>query len=107
MVNVLTVQVLDDLVDGNKVSQDDADKAKRQYEELHAAVLKAMAAEKQHLDEAKVLKTRLQEASASKDAGPGDDDLQTALQVGILHNAYPSQESVWRQSFSYGFLNIS
>lgn len=84
--------MLDDLVDSNAVSLDDADKAKRKYEQLHAAVLKAMAAEKQHLDEAKVLKTRLQEAAASEGVEPGDDDLQTALQVGIQHNAYPRQE---------------
>lgn len=75
------VQVLDALVDSNEVSLDDADKAKRKYEQLHATVLKAMAAEKQHLDEAKVLKKRLEDGAAGETVRSGDDDLQTALQV--------------------------
>lgn len=63
------------------MSLNNADEAKKKYELLHSAVLKAMAAEKQHLDEAKVLKRRL-EVGASKDTTkPADDDLQTAIQV--------------------------
>lgn len=81
MGDTLVVQVLDDLVASNKISLDTADKAKTKYGVLHATVLKAMAAEKQHLDEAKVLKKRLEEGVGNEAVRPGDDDLQTALQV--------------------------
>jgi polyhydroxyalkanoate synthesis regulator phasin len=77
-------QVLDELVDSNELSNDRADEAKRIYQELHTAALKAMASEKQRLDEAKVLKKRLEdenEAISSPPAQGEESDLQAALQV--------------------------
>lgn len=77
-------QVLDELVDSNEVSCDRADEAKRIYQDLHTAALKAMASEKQRLDEAKVLKKRLEDENEARNPLPvqgEESDLQAALQV--------------------------
>lgn len=77
-------QVLDALVDSNELSNDRADEAKKIYQDLHTAALKAMGSEKQRLDEAKVLKKRLEDDNEAKHSPPsqGDQsDLRSALQV--------------------------
>lgn len=80
----LAVQVLDELVDTNEVSKDRADEAKKIYQNLHTTALKAMASEKQRLDEAKVLKKRLEDENEAKHSPPAkgeESDLQSALLV--------------------------
>lgn len=81
---VAQAQVLDELVDSNELSSDRADEAKKIYQDLHTAALKAMACEKQRLDEAKVLKKRLEDENEAKHSPPAEgeeSDLNSAVQV--------------------------
>lgn len=52
-------QIIDALVEDMQISTDVADSAKSKFAKLHKAVVEAMTREKQALDEAKMLKRKL------------------------------------------------
>jgi hypothetical protein len=75
-------QVIDSLAEGNDINEERALDAKKQYEELHEAVLAAMASERQRLDDAKVLKKQLDDERARvPDTPVHDGDAMTAISV--------------------------
>lgn len=83
--NPFVLQAVNALVEEGSISEDAASSLKKHYETIHSELLRAMASEKRHLDDAKSLKQLLDEEKR-KAAEPSDQDtdIKAAMQVRML-----------------------